>query len=291
MAYQPGKNPLHIGGVKFNSIECPSDLPIGAVKHNTAVTEYIGGGRHTQSMGVQPKQVSWEGVLLDEMVSPRIQSLRAMSVSGQEYFLAWSTEQYYCKVVEFTPTYKNVNITKYAITVEITRDANGALSSAAATSVDLQVSALTGESTDLTNTIIGQDPNAAGQIQQSIISMNQTIATAGPIAQTAGTGTNLLQSIAAAYTAVVSYSSSLSATASQIVYASRLQNVLQLLLVNVQRGQNPTSIQVQGGNLFEVASRQYGNPTLAFALAAANNLQTPIIPSAQVIQLNLAPFS
>lgn len=277
-AYQstPGGNPLTIGPVTFNSDECPSELPIGALESKLSVTEFLGGGRDVQFNGAQPKAVAWKGTLWQPLISERKNTLRAMMVSGQEFALTWMDERYFCKIKSFTPTANHANRCPYEIEVEITRASNGALSNATVPTVDQQVSALTANLQQQNSTIVAADPTGSASLQSPLNAAIAAIAQASPIAQlVAPQLTSLIATLTTASTAVSTYLGTISEGASQYVATAQLLSSLNLIVTNVQRGQVSRSVRVQGLSLFELAAQFYGEPSYAFALAEVNGLPSP----------------
>jgi|SRR5580704_12800795 hypothetical protein len=133
----PGSNPLTIGGVQFNSIECPDKLPIGATEQKLATIELLGGGRNVQTLGVQPKPVEFEGTFYGD-TEDRVQQLRSYVVSGQQQSLTWRSESWTCVVKDFSPSYRGSQwVCDYKITLEIV--SGGALTSTSFPTVNSQV--------------------------------------------------------------------------------------------------------------------------------------------------------
>lgn len=134
----PGANPLTLGGVQFNSIECPDELPIGATEQKLVVIELVGGGRIVQPLGIQPKPVSWKGRFWSSLdyIEGRIQQLRSYQVAGSQQSLTYLTESWTCVVKEFTPTWRG-GYCDYSITVEIV--SGGALTNTSFPTVNSQV--------------------------------------------------------------------------------------------------------------------------------------------------------
>jgi hypothetical protein len=288
----PGQHPLQIGPVIFNSLECPDKLPIGAGEQRTVVNELTGGSRVVQNFGPQPSPVSWTGNLWQTSLDARITALRQMMVSGAEVLLTWRTERYYCVVTKFDPGYRNASRAEYSITVEITRDANGAFSSTSAPSVDSQVGALMAGAAANNLTIASVDPIGAAALQPSLSDVQAAIQNVGPIAQAAGStaSDNLVANIETALAQVTTYLAGLGAFAPSYSAAAQLLNVLTLVKRNVQQGQSPASVRVQGGSLYETAVTAYGSIDQAFPLADFNGATSMRNPAAITTTLVLPPY-
>lgn len=289
----PGATPLSIGGVTFGSGEVPETLPIGGVEHRVVVTELEGGGRVVASMGAQPTAVSWSGAFwMSPNIDAKIKALRLYAVAGGEILLTWHTESYYCKIKKFTPSYKHVNRATYEIEVEITRDANGALTNPSGQSVDEQVNALMGTATTSASQILAVDASpqalaAVGPLPTIRTGLNAT----GPLAQAgSNASSSLLSTVEAAVAQATAYAGTLTWANQQFVAAQQLVSSLRLIASSVKSGQSPLSIIVQGRSLFDVAAQYYGNASRAFDLMSANGLSSPQLSSLAQTTLRLPPY-
>jgi hypothetical protein len=288
----PGETPLTIGAVTFGSEECPSELKIGAGKQRTTVKEFDGGGRAVQSHGPQPDPVTWIGAFyVTANVDTKIKTLRSYMVSGTEVLVSYLSEKYFCKVTAFVPTYRHKARAGYDITIEITRDANGAFSTTAPVSLDAQVSALSTTATSSYNTLVSIDPDVTDTIDPSSLPMlQQSINNAGPLA---AQGSNTASVLAAAQTALAqanTYAAALPEVDPRFFQATRLISALTLIERNVQQGQSPSSVRVQNQSLYEIASQTYGDVTKAFTLASILGVPTPRLPSTRVVTVLLPPL-
>lgn len=311
-----GSNPVTIGGVTFRSEEVPNPIPIGAGEQMLAITDLIGGGRVNAAFGVKPKPVMWTGRFFTASnVFAKVRSLRLYMTSGVEVLFSWWGELYFCRVKDFTPTFNFENLCDYSITIEITRDANGAFTIAANTSIDQQVQALLNSATVTNNAILtssgdtsfaddlvqeGLDEVNAAQglltdpqtFQPALQTLNATIAAAGPIASNITTvGPVIIVAADNASNAVGNYLGAISPTDPNYANASLLQSSLQLISANVSRGQSPQSTRIQGDSLFSVAAQTYGDASQAYALAAANGLPSPFTTALQSQVITLPPFA
>ncbi len=287
----PGPNPLSIGPLTLPSVECPEKLPIGALEQKLAVTLLLGGGKDVQSNGVQPKSLSFSGVLWQPNIVAHKNLIRALMVSGKEYLITWMDEQWYGKISAFTPTANHANRCPYEITVEITRAANGALTSTQIPTVDQQVAAITSNAQTQNATITSADPTGSAGFQQALSTALTAVAAAGPIAQlVAPQTTQLIASVLAATQAVTTYAGTVTEGASQYVATQQLLAYLQLLSTNINRGQSTQTVRVQGVSLFELAAQYYGEPSYAFALADINGLPSPYTSTQVPTVVALPPF-
>lgn len=276
----PGANPLSLGAVTFYTEECPSRAPIGGIEQMLAVKNLVGGSISSQSLGPKPKPITWSGTFFAENVAPRVEQLRAYASSGQEVLVSWTSERYYCKVKDFQPNYLNEWLCDYEITLDITGDANGAFASASALSIDQQVAGLQSQ-LSIQNANVMSIDNTGSQAYQSYLStVNTLISNASPLSQsTPAASTSIVAAINQAIGAIQTYQGTISGLSPQ--YASTISMIGSLTAIagNVAIGQAPRTVETQGGNLFNIASMQYGDVSKAFTIAIANGLKSPFLPA------------
>ncbi len=276
----PGSTPLTIGTVTFWTMECPADLPIGAVEQRVAVTELIGGGRVVQNLGVQPKRVQWRGKLFQPNVESRITALRQMAVLGAPVSITWGYEQYTCVIVAFTPTYHNINYADYEIEIEITQSNNGVLTGNPPTAPDQQVNQQSNEAGGSGNNLNNLDPTGSQIFYPDLESFLQALQGAGPLSQlTQAQILTLLNGCNGVIALVQQYLGNQSPTSQEYALAQQLINTLTLLAANLSNGETQQTIVVQGGTLYHIASKYCGDPTQAGVIQVANGLPSPILPT------------
>ena len=304
----PGATKLQIGSVTFNSEECPNELafPVSTHMH---VTDLIGGGRVIQTFGNHPEPVTWSGRIWGPNVYTRVTALRALLVAGAEVELSWGAESYYCIIKQFTPKYIKIDC-EYTITVEITRDNNGALTSTAQPSVDSQVGTLVSNANvqaasialnDTTSTPLaypgsglnagqGGLSNAAFMLQQ-VANVQNAIQNAGPLAQLAGPQlTSVLSTVNFASGFASAYVAATPPGASYFSAATQLATTFNLIARNITQGQAANSVQVYGGTFAELAATHYNNADLGPQLAQANNSVGLRLPAGVLSTVVLPPF-
>lgn len=274
---RPGKNPVKFGNITFSTEECPDLLPIGAAEQMVAAHNLPGGGKILNKYGNKPKDVSWTARFWGPNIWPRVQQCRAYQVNGTEELFSYWNELYYGVMTSFDPGYKG-GYNEYQITVQITRDANGAFTIASATSLDQQVAALQGQMISVNSDILSLDDAGATAFQSYLKQVQSSIAAASPIAKSpASLVQNVISAIAAAHLAVGVYQASLNETLPQFISTIALGSTLTSLQNLITSGEFPATASIQGGSLFGLATAQYNDPSQAFAIAAANGLRVPFV--------------
>lgn len=298
----PRGTALSIGSVTFQDLEHPSEIEF-ALEQKLAVHEYVGGGRKVQSMGQQPKDVTWKGTFWYNTAKVRSQTLKRMCADGKNQVLRWGQDAYSVIVKEYVPKFINDYCVEYTITVTVESDKSGTYTNASTTSVDSQTQNLYQQVQVEANNLASVDTGAtvAGFVS-SITSIGSQLSTLGPIAQALGPGvTSLLGTLSSTIASVNTYIVGLqgilntitgpmpATTAQQLSYATRLLNNLKMIQGNLNAGQTVKTITVNGGSLFAIASQQYGDPTLATVLQQANGLKTMMLPQGVKITLRIPP--
>lgn len=290
----PGTNPLSIGSVQFSTLECPSHLPIGQSEQKIGVAELIGGGRVVHVFGAQPKPLTFSGRFLNlganKNIESRVALLRAYNVAGTAQRISWMNESYYGIIRAFDPDYQNANYCDYAITIEITRDANGAFSRTSPTSVDSQVAAINNDAANAYGSLLAADPTTQAW-QPAWSNVQASLQQGAPLSQASqSTATNITNQITALTSQVQPYLAALAVTDPKIVPATQFLNALTLISRNVVGGKAPRTVQVSGGSLSRIAAQYYGDASLGVAIAQANGLPSTRIPDGVTKTIILPPF-
>jgi hypothetical protein len=292
-AIAQGKDPLSIGEVTFNTDEVPEDLEIGAAEQMIVAKTLPGGTRVVQRFGNDPLNVAWTGKFMAANVKPRVAQLRAYQVAGTTVLLSWLNEKYHVTIKSFKPKYHNANYADYEIEVVVISDANGAFTIASSTTIDAQVAALQAQVNANNAVIVHADPTGSQTFQQQLANVYRLLALAAPLAQgvVGQSGNAIISAIAGTMGLIAAYQGTLSTLSAQYADVIQLQGALAAISGNVATGQNPKSVQTQGGNLFNIAAQQYGDVSLAFKLASANGVFSPFLPSGILQAVSLPPFA
>ncbi len=289
----PGADPLSIGAVTFTSLECPDGISFSAGEAQVVVVKIPGGSRSVQNFGPQMDPISWSGTIWQPNVDSRTEALLAMMVGGQEQLITWRSQRYYGYVAKFKPTFRNKNRCNYDITIELTRDGNGAYSSTAPPSLDSQVSAYLANAQTAYTSVVSLDTTAASYINPNVLtSLSSAISSGTPLAQNVGTsiGAQILGFANQAISGVNQYIGTLASFAPSLVPANQLLNALTLIGRNVQQGQSPTTISTINTSAYELALSNGGTIDDAFGIASANNLISMRPPSTVLQTLTIPPF-
>jgi hypothetical protein len=287
--YSPGATPLVLGAVTFRSIEAPAEMPIGTVSQMTARKVLPGGTVVEQTFGPDLETVTWRGQFRDVDVDSRVRMLQQYAADGQERLITWGSQRYYCVVKKFIPTWHHEYKCEYEITIEITQDGTGLAQASSAPLPDSQIGALTSSAATTAAQLAAIDASASS-VQQQVANVQQTVQQTGPIGQAGPSAAQqVLQTVQQAISAATAYATEVSGSSKNYVLISQILSALNLIVSNVQRAQSAQTVTVQGGNLFAIAAKYFGDPSLALSLAQINGLPSLFLPNTQPTTLTLPP--
>lgn len=287
-----GDNPLSLGSAWFTAAECPEHIEFG-LSQAQATHRFIGGGVAIQTLGPQPHDVEWEGLLRGPTVLARARLLKRLCSQGQVLPLTYIDESYDVVILAVTISYLRAGRADYKITVRVLRDTSGSYASGAAASIDTQASALFNGAQTSSTTLLSVDP-AASVLQEPISSLGIGLANAGPLAQITGsTASSLIQQAQIAVAAAQNYAATLglSTNFGQIATALELVSQLQCLTKNIQNGQAPRMDVGMGVDFWDLSSKWYGTPDYAQALAEANGRMSPVVAPGETVRAIIPPLA
>lgn len=284
---------LTLGQFLFNDFEIPDRIPFGG-EQRLAVKKLVGGSRVVDAMGPDPIAPSWSGVFLGPYAMQRALTIKAMADGGQQYPLNWDQVSYQVIIQSFTCDFRKPYVVPYQIACMVVVDGTKASNNSSPSVTD----DIVGDAGACTNlcTSIGNAPLSA-----SMGTLNTAI---GAVSDFAKASQAVISSVVTPLAAVQSQVTTLIAqtdkTLANVTTVGGLvpgnpiaTNIAQLgnyaaaatqqpMLVNLQGllgrmganlGQVNSSVQtitVPGGNLFDLASKYYGDATAWKSIALAN---------------------
>lgn len=304
---------------QFFDFEVPEVIHLGS-SQDLAVKKLIGGNRVIDSLGADPKSITWSGIFFPtqggQSALDRVQQLKAIMDAGQPIALAFDELYYQVFISEFEPDYQFYRI-PYKITCEVLRDMSAPSYSPDLSDLDSDLNSDMSNATSLAGTIgdstltglvgnissgmsgvtsfIGANSSIINPILASVhvalnyvsgaklstdVSLNAALNSVGVGGVLAGVSTSAN---------VSSLTGVLSATLNQSGY-SQIGGILGRMQLNLSSiSSSGKSISVSGGSLFSVASAQFGNPSAWTQIAQSNNLQDPQISGNRTI--TIPPFN
>jgi xanthosine utilization system XapX-like protein len=297
---QPGSNPLTIGSVKFNSSECPVNLPIGGEQITVAQT-LPGGSRIVQTFGPSPNDIAWTGRLFGAYVPARVAQMRLYMSSGNPVKLSWikSTydpktgdpisqvkEQYTVTVRNFVPRFF-AQYAEYDLTLCVVAALNGAYNTASKSTIDSQINALQSTADSITDQMLASSAADATEIASDMSVVKSKITAATPISKNPLSASSIQTAITTAQKSIAKYQNALPPGSFLSPLSIQLNGVLTSISRNVAAGYALTSVTQQGGNVFTIASQQYGDPSTGYALAKIAGLASPFLASGAFSNIKL----
>jgi hypothetical protein len=317
---------LVLGDFVFQDMEIPESIPFGG-SQQLAVKKLIGGGRVIDAMGTDPKPIEWSGTFFPtadgQSALDRAQQIQGMKDDGRPLQLSWDQILLYVYIKDFEPDYRFGRI-PYKISFEILVDATQPFSAATGTPLDTGADDGQQDVDDLIGNDVYAASNLAAELTSGISSLMGDVVSAinavtsfvgavesvvAPIMQTvcglmnavsilSGTVDGTLNSASspggvASSTSpmanLAAYEAQLAANSQQTSLV-QLQALLGRILKNLQQvNSSVKTVTVSGGNLFDVAAKQYGDPTAWTVIAQANGLADPQLTG--IVTLIIPPYS
>lgn len=295
---------LVLGDFVFQDFEIPEEIGFGG-DQRLAIKKMLGGVRDIQALGADPRPLAWSGQFFPtedgQTALERALALKQMQDAAQPLTLSWDELYLMVYIRTFEPDYRFARI-PYRIVLEVLQDLtapvyadagpdaddliNGDLDSANTLTSSIGDSTLSGLMSNVTSTINGvstfvgaaqstiasalQPINAAAQRVSSLIaSTDSTLASVGVpagVLPSVPIATNI--SIFTAYANAANVQPQL----------LQLQWLLGRMTTNLgQVNSSVRTVTVGGGNLFDIAAKQYGDPTAWTLIAQANSLSDPTL--------------
>ena len=303
---------LTLGSVTFTDFQIPDSIAWGG-DQKTVVHKLVGDKRIIDVMGRDDADLEWSGTFLGETALDDARALDAMRIGGQPQSLTWDELSFSVIVKSFRPEYRKSNWISYRITCEVISDQSQPVSGADDPTTDDMVADDMGTCSDLVSNVGDDTLTGLFSTFQAAVSAVTTVASIAS-ASSAQLGSMLaplsavqarVTSLQAAAMNVVTdlpgfagvqvgvageqSASALSASATAMVSLDPL-NQLGSFLGRIQTnlsavGASGSDIPVAGGDLYALASAQYGDPSGWTTIAAANGLTDPVITGVQTVRV------
>lgn len=309
---------LLLGDFEFLDFEVPERLALPG-RQKTVLHQMVGGKRVIDVLGVEYDPLTWSGIITGSQASNRVKALERMRNAGEKLTLTLDDYSFSVVITSFTPVYEFIYRRPYSIEVAIV--ANNAS--------PLKVDALTGALQGLLDSDIGQALGLSDIIDVSTVTSAVTTVQSAvkEVTDFAHATVEQVQAVVrpiiAAQTIVQQQLSQLESAASDITTLGglvpgnpisttvsnllsqadqstripalySLQNVLGRLNKNVSSGQTADGVRTitqSGGNLYQVASDQYGDASLWSSIASANDLTDPQLNGINTLTIPANPTS
>lgn len=309
---------LVLGDFEFLDFEVPERLALPG-RQKIVLHQMVGGKRVIDVLGVEYDPLTWSGVFTGSQAGDRVKALECMRDAGKELTLTLDDYSFSVVITSFVPVYEFIYRRSYTIEVAIV----------ACNASPLRVDALTGALQGLLDSDIGQALGLSDVIDVSTVTaavttvqsavkqvtdfahatVEQVQSVFRPLIAAQAIVQQQITQLESAANDITSLgglvpgnpiSKTVSNLLSQADQSTRipalysLQNVLGRLNKNVSSGQTADgvrSVTLSGGNLYKVASDQYGDASLWSSIASANGLTDPQLTGINTLTIPSNPTS
>lgn len=316
--YDPTATRVVLGDFEFLDFEVPERIAIPG-RQKTVLHQMIGGKRTVDVLGIEYDPLSWSGIITGPQSGDRVSALERMRDAGEQLTLTLDNYSFTVVITSFTPVYEFIYRRPFTIEVAIVSnnasplkvdaltgalqglidsDIGKSLGLADIIDVDSVTSAVTTvqsavkEVTDFAHATVEQVQSVVRPIVAAQVIIQQQIGQFESAANDITTLGGLVPGNPISKT--ISNLLSQADQSTKIPALYNLQSVLGRLNKNVNSGQTADgvrSVTLSGGNLYQVASDQYGDASLWSSIASANNLTDPQLTGINTLTIPSNPTS
>jgi hypothetical protein len=298
---------------EFTDTEIPEKIP-GGGSQSLITHKLIGGVRVVDAMGRDDRDIEWSGWFLGADAVTRAHSLDAFRVAGTELTLSYDEFNYDVIVKEFEFVYERFYKVSYRIVCLVVADntiaptTSGSNSADDAVTDDMSSVQTLSDSIadpvlsvliDTLSTAVGAVTSFANAAQSTINSVLAPLqAVQGQIGDLIDAG-NISIEAAVGFSGIAvgaSFGDAAIGLSAQISVNTRLSSLYQARNLCGRMANNlgaiyasDNTITVAGGNLFRIASEQYGDATAWTTIAKANGLTDPEIAGLVTLTIPAQP--
>lgn len=304
---------LMLGDLTFTRFEVPEHIQFGG-DQSLVVHKRVGGRRVVDAMGRDDKPLEWNGQFIGEDANDRARYLNYLRIAGKPLILSWGEYLYNVVIKTATLDYRRAYEIPYSISCVVVEDLTLPVTVMPLPSIDSAI----GDDMASANALgglIGDGPlsTALGSLNTAISAVSSfakatqsTInSVMGPLAAVqnrtklliASTG-NALANIATVGGVLPNSSIAQQAKKlnTQIAGYTQLPLLLNLQSATGRMGSNlgaittsGNSVTSAGGNLFDMASKAYGDATAWTTIARANKMTDPQLNGVQTVVIPRTP--
>jgi hypothetical protein len=304
---------LTLGGIQFSSFEIPESIRFGG-EQRAIVHELVGGTRIVDAMGRSDAPVEWSGILTGPTAVDRALYIDTMRTQGLAQDLSWNGLVFSVLVRRFSMNFERYYRIHYSIECLVVANKNGPVTQVSAPGIDSAladdyntVNSLSGLVGDPTLSSLVTNLSTAISAVSSFANASQSVINSvlGPIAAVQAQTKILLASSINTMQNVTTFgglvpgnpaSKATAALSNQLAAATQTTTLLQIQAATGRMSSNLSTqsapaVQVTqaGGNLYTVASQQYGDPTTWPTIAAANGLKDPSLVGVNTLNIPASP--
>lgn len=295
---------LVLGDFTFQDFEIPEEVPFGG-DQKLSIKKMLGGVRDIQALGADPRPIAWAGQFFPtpdgQSALDRALTVKQMQDAAQPLALSWDELYLMVYIRAFEPDYRFARI-PYKITLEVLQDLTAPVYADAGPDADdvingdiattSTVTASTGDSilsglvsgvqsaASSVKTFVGAAVSEVAPVLQAVHQaqsyVTSAISSVDSTLASVGVPAGVLPSLPV-LTNVSKFTSILNATVLQGQYL-QVNALLGRVSQNIaQINSSARILTVGGGNLFDIASKEYGDPSAWTQIAQANGLTDPTL--------------
>lgn len=320
MPFAQGLDPtvtrLMLGEFEFMEFEVPQRMVI-AGRQKTVQHQLIGGQRIVDVLGTEYEPLTWSGIITGSQAGERVSAIERMRDAGHPVVLTLDDYRFTVVITAFSPVYEFVWRRPYTIEVAVVRnegcpDKADALTGALRGLIDSDLGLALGLSNIInidavTETVLYLHQAVKQVSDFAHATVEQVQAVVRPLIAARNIirhELSVLESAALEITTLggltpgYPVSRTVTNLLTQLDHATRLsalyhlQDVLGRLNRNIHTGQTADGVRavtLSGGNLYQVASEQYGDAAKWTSIAAANQLTDPQLSGIQTLTIPSSP--
>ncbi len=290
---------LKLGDFSFSRYEIPSNISFGG-DQNVAVHDLVGGGRVIDAMGKNNAPLEWTGLFYGQNSLSRARYIDNLRMAGKALELSWSEFRYSVVIKSFHAPFETFYRIPYSISCIVVDDLTKPVTTVTDGGVDFWVR----DDMNSMNTLGGLIGD--GPLSVALGSLNTAINTVSDIAKAAQNVINTIATPLAQVTSRVhilissagntignistlggvlpnnSIAQQVNGITNSVTGFTQLPNLYNLQALTGRMGGNLGNLNTSGqtvtqagGDLYSLASNQYGDASEWALLARANNLSDP----------------
>lgn len=307
---------LVLDDFEFMDFEVPERIAIPG-RQKTVQHQLIGGRRIVDVLGTEYEPLTWSGVITGSEAGERVSALERMRDAGHPVVLTLDDYRFTVVITAFSPVYEFVWRRPYTIEVAVVRnegapDKVDALTGALQGLIDsdlgralglskiININAVTETVKHLHQAVKQVSDFAHATVEQVQAVVRPLIAARNIIQHELAVLESAAREITTLGGLIPGHPVSRTVTnlLTQLEHATRipalyhLQDVLGRLNKNIHTGQTADGVRavtLSGGNLYQVASEQYGDASMWTSIAAANELTDPQLSGIQTLTIPSSP--
>lgn len=307
---------LTLGDFVFADTEIPERIVIGG-EQRLALHKMVGGARVIDAMGRDDAPLEWRGLMRGADALARVRYLDGLRIAGNQLVLSWSELQYMVVVKDFRAEFEREYQIPYHISCEVVQDLTTPVTTIAGASIDslmqqdmAQANLLGGQIGDgpLSSTLASLDgaiksvssfaKAAQSTINSVLLPLADVQARVRLLIGTVGNTVSNISTIGGIlpHSSIAQQAAKLNSQVGAMIQLPQLYNLQSVLgrmggnLGTLGAGSSGAMVvPMAGGNLYQVAARQYGDAAEWTAIANANRISDPMISGLQNIKIPPIP--